>query len=210
MMRIVLGVVAAAMLASSAQALIISNGSFERGPADVGAFTTLGAGSSALPGWTIGDGGIDLIGNFWTASDGVRSVDLTAATAGSISQNVATVIGQTYTVRFDLAGNPDTGGQGILVKSLDVSVNGSNSVNYMFDTTGKTNSNMGWVGQSYVFVADSAVSNLKFTSLSGDFRGPAIDNISIAVPEASTWAMLIAGFGLVGVAARRRRTVIAA
>ena len=30
------------------------------------------------------------------------------------------------------------------------------------------------------------------------------------VPEAGTWAMLIAGFGLVGHAARRRRTAIAA
>ena len=31
-----------------------------------------------------------------------------------------------------------------------------------------------------------------------------------SVPEASTWAMLIAGFGLVGAAARRRRTVVTA
>jgi hypothetical protein len=31
-----------------------------------------------------------------------------------------------------------------------------------------------------------------------------------AVPEPASWAMLIAGFGLVGAAARRRRTVIAA
>ncbi|MBC7521213.1 MAG: choice-of-anchor C family protein [Sandarakinorhabdus sp.] len=209
-MRIILGVVAAAMLASSAQALVIANGSFERGPADVGAFTTLGAGSTALPGWTIGAGGIDLIGNYWTASDGVRSIDLTASTAGSISQDIATVIGTTYTVRFDLSGNPDTGGLGLLTKSLDVSVNGNNTANYTFDTTGKSNANMGWVGKSYVFVADSTVSTLQFTSLSGDFRGPAIDNISIAVPEASTWAMLIAGFGLVGAAARRRRTVVAA
>jgi hypothetical protein len=31
-----------------------------------------------------------------------------------------------------------------------------------------------------------------------------------AVPEASTWAMLIAGFGIVGAVARRRRNAIAA
>ena len=30
-----------------------------------------------------------------------------------------------------------------------------------------------------------------------------------AVPEASTWAMLIAGFGLVGVSMRRRRAIAA-
>ena len=34
-----------------------------------------------------------------------------------------------------------------------------------------------------------------------------LDNVVVSdVPEPSTWAMLIAGFGLVGVAARRRRT----
>ncbi len=31
-----------------------------------------------------------------------------------------------------------------------------------------------------------------------------------AVPEAATWAMLFAGFGMVGVAARRRKAVVAA
>jgi hypothetical protein len=38
------------------------------------------------------------------------------------------------------------------------------------------------------------------------------DNIRVltAVPEASTWAMLIAGFGLVGLAARRRKAMVAA
>jgi hypothetical protein len=33
---------------------------------------------------------------------------------------------------------------------------------------------------------------------------------TLAVPEPASWAMLIAGFGLVGAAARRRRTVVAA
>lgn len=31
-----------------------------------------------------------------------------------------------------------------------------------------------------------------------------------AIPEAATWAMLVAGFGLVGAAARRRKAVVAA
>jgi hypothetical protein len=34
----------------------------------------------------------------------------------------------------------------------------------------------------------------------------ALDNVSAAVPEPATWAMLIAGFGLVGGALRRRNT----
>jgi ABC-type amino acid transport substrate-binding protein len=35
-----------------------------------------------------------------------------------------------------------------------------------------------------------------------------ISEISGAVPEAATWAMLIAGFGMVGAATRRRRTSV--
>jgi len=40
--------------------------------------------------------------------------------------------------------------------------------------------------------------------------GAEFTNYAFAVPEASTWAMLIAGFGLVGAAARRRRAALAA
>ncbi len=45
-----------------------------------------------------------------------------------------------------------------------------------------------------------------------DSRGGYLDDISIslgAVPEPSTWVMLIIGFGLVGVAARRRQRAVA-
>ena len=38
-----------------------------------------------------------------------------------------------------------------------------------------------------------------------------LDNVSVgAVPEAATWVMLVAGFGFVGFASRRRRAVVAA
>lgn len=47
------------------------------------------------------------------------------------------------------------------------------------------------------------------TDLSGNDFG--IDDITLtAVPEPATWGLLIAGFGMVGVAARRRRTALVA
>lgn len=49
------------------------------------------------------------------------------------------------------------------------------------------------------------------TRFMGDLgQGYRIDTVSGAVPEPGVWAMLIIGFGLVGVAARRRSTVVTA
>ena len=43
----------------------------------------------------------------------------------------------------------------------------------------------------------------------GDFTAASVGTFNV-VPEPGTWAMLIAGFGMVGAARRRRRTVVAA
>ncbi len=62
--------------------------------------------------------------------------------------------------------------------------------------------------------AGEAITGLRFTSTGVAFE---VDNITGglglggggigAVPEPAAWAMMLAGFGLVGAAARRRRTV---
>lgn len=55
------------------------------------------------------------------------------------------------------------------------------------------------------FANDEFASKLRLTSAGRAFE---IDDIAgSAVPEPATWAMLLAGFGLVGFAARRRRVV---
>lgn len=209
-MRYGLAFTAAAILGGGAQAATIINGSFETGinPPTTGA-QQLGANNTNVEGWTIENGGIDWVGTFWQASNGTRSIDLTLVNAGAISQTIATVRKKTYYVTFDMAGNPNTGG-GPTLKSLDVTVNGGNLANYTFDTAGFSRPNMGWTSKLYTFVATSSSSTLRFRSNNGFSSGPTLDNIEIALPEPSSWAMFIVGFGLVGTAVRRRRAAIAA
>lgn len=61
---------------------------------------------------------------------------------------------------------------------------------------------------TFSFVAASPGSvRLAFGSTSSDNVGPLLDNVSLqisAIPEPGTWAMMIAGFGLIGGTMRRR------
>lgn len=69
----------------------------------------------------------------------------------------------------------------------------------------------GNTGRFYGFISDVAFTTVTFAGVQND--GFAIDNVSFAggtVPEPASWAMLIAGFGLVGATARRRRFARAA
>ncbi len=66
----------------------------------------------------------------------------------------------------------------------------------------------GWFLQTFRFTANDANPLLTFVANgtpSGQPPFALLDGVSVAVPEPSTWAMLIAGFGFVGAAARRRR-----
>ncbi|WP_419815178.1 PEPxxWA-CTERM sorting domain-containing protein [Glacieibacterium sp.] len=70
-------------------------------------------------------------------------------------------------------------------------------------TSGNTN-------RRYFFVADAGerITGLTLSSGQNSFE---IDNLATgAVPEPATWALMIAGIGMVGVAQRRRRNVVAA
>jgi choice-of-anchor C domain-containing protein len=181
------------------------NGSFEIGPYP-GSYITLIAGDTSITGW-VTQGSIDYIGSYWTASDGSRSLDLNGYyTQGGISQTFDTVAGTLYNVSFDLAGNSD--GPPV-IKVLLVS-GGSATSTYTFSDTG-SNSNMGWVTESFMFYAQGPSSTITFTSITGDANyalsnsfGPALDNVNVnAVPEPTS--LLLFGLGLIGLAGIRRK-----
>jgi hypothetical protein len=119
------------------------------------------------------------------------------------------VAGQSYTLSFDMSGNPDNfrsetriaiiGAGGATIGSASYTLTGAN-----------TRSNMLWQSELFNFVATGATTEIRFTSGNGGDNccfGGAIDNVAVggAVPEPATWGMMIAGFGGIGALARRRR-----
>jgi choice-of-anchor C domain-containing protein len=191
-----------AMLPNASQAAVFTNGSFEQGTFTGNPFDTVNAGSSAITGWTVGPGSVDWIGSYWNPQNGNRSIDLSGDGNGSLSQSFDTIIGQAYAVTFYVAGNPDGGP---IVKTFDTGVNVV--IPETFDNQGFTRSSMGWTPYSFEFTATALTSTLSFTSTTNTPFGAALDNVSVtAVPEASTWAMMILGFLGVGFVAYRRKS----
>lgn len=202
---------ALAITSPAFSATLITNGSFELGNTS-GAFSTASAGSTDITGWTVDAGSVDYISSYWAASDGVRSIDIAGSAIGALSQSFATTAGKSYLVSFDLSSNPDLSAPRDLHVSID---GGAPSIFTHPGATGKDAAGMNWTSQSFTFLAAGPTSTITFTTngTAQGFFGPALDNVVAAVvPEPAAWALMLAGFGLVGGAMRRRgssRSVLA-
>ena len=171
---------------------LIRNGSFEEGPGTP-VFLNLRGGSTALPGWVVTGEGIDLVGaGYWRSSEGTYAIDLDGSARsrttpphvrGGIAQTFATLAGKRYRVTFDLAGNTN---RGPTRKPLRVRAAGD-SADFVFDATGKTGQNMGWVPKEWVFTAAADSTTLEFTSLTQSPEtgyGAAIDRVAVVLLDA--------------------------
>jgi hypothetical protein len=171
---------------------------------------------------------IDCVGNSGNCLDLAGTPGPGTITTTSINF----VAGRTVTVSFDLSGNQRDGA--VDTFSLVTAFNAPNSgfvgvnsgppaftlpawvgaLNFtpFVETIAGTR---GFVTYSAFFTPTNAGSfTLAFTGSGGGNVniGPIIDNVLVtqgAIPEPASWAMLIAGFGLVGAASRRRRAVVA-
>lgn len=219
-MRHLLAIAALALgTTTAANAATIVNGSFENlgvtvpvAPRNSSFYEVLAPNSTAITGWTVGTvgttglSGVDIVYKYWQQTDGNYSLDLSARDAGSISQLLTGLtVGGHYTLTFEMAGNP----AGVSPKSLLLSIGSLTPETFsILSGVGHNSRNaMNWQEQSYSFVANSTTALLTFESLNRGNAGAAIDNVSISgglVPEPSSWMMMIAGFGLVGFAARRK------
>lgn len=220
----IIGLAAAGALAlsagsASAAVNLLTNGSFE----DTGTAVqqgwggyTYGAGYSLpLPGWTVDDGSVDITVNapspsgLWgPAADGVNSLDINGWNAGTISQTVTTTPGATYLVSFfysrNAAGAPDPATAEVSAGGVTLDVSAANDGSFGGPFA------MLWKPAHFTFTGTGSDTLTLKATVDGN-GGVFFDGVSVtgSVPEPASWALMIGGFGLAGVALRRRRVALA-
>lgn len=220
---------AAAALAAATPALsanLIVNGGFEDPPIPDGTFAALGGGG-AIPGWEILGVDTALVSNSYGESNitfqahsGQAFMDLSgvgnSGPTSGIAQDVATVIGQIYTLQF-WVGNADGSGNAnyLLPSTVNLSIDGGGLLSFTNSATTPALNN--WRRFATTFTATGTTTNIAFlngTDLADAQTG--LDDVSLvegiaAVPEPSSWALMIAGFALTGAMLRRGcRAIVAA
>ena len=208
--------VASLGVAQNATANILVNGGFEtpiQGDPNFAAFN-VPAGSSLITGWNIVQGNVDLTNTCCygplvntTNLSSLQAVDLVGDGAfGGLSQSFATVVNQAYTLTFAYSHNfgAPSSDYAAQVTVADLS----------FEIAQASNERI-WLIFSQNFIANSTSTLLTFINTRGGSSGGIyLDDVSVeavaagpvaAVPEPSTWAMMLLGFAGVGFMAYRRK-----
>lgn len=156
--------------------------------------------NASLTNWTVSNGSIDVIGtgyfNFYPEKGNFLDLDGSTRNAGKITTHTAFSLnpGITYLLSFDLGSSKygDT-------NSVNVSLGNFSEIFTLAP-------NAGWQQFTRSFTVLSGMSsNLSFDHAGGDNMGLMLDNVSVtAVPEAETYALMLAGLGLIGFSVRRR------
>lgn len=182
-----------AALPTLASANLVVNGSFE---ADAQASGTWSVGP--LTGW---NSGAELRNNVaGTASDGVNFVELDHYFNGSIFQNFTGLSGQ-YNLSFDYSARP-----GVEKASNPIQAWWNGILLTTVTASGIGQSDNNWLTLDFL-VSGTGSDILTFAAAgTSDSLGGSLDNVILtAVPEPETYGMMLAGLGLIGFAARRRR-----
>jgi hypothetical protein len=195
----------ASLIAPAGAANLLVNGGFEN-PTGVGYEIVMG-GSNRITGWTTINNGVEWFNAtpWGGAAEGLMVVDLAnyVYTGGGIQQSFATVVGQRYDLSFNLSTMGGYGRDG--TAHFDVSVNGQD-FDYDLVNAGGT---LNWETKTISFVAASTLTTLSFSNSQNPFLHFAdVDGVSVqaaAVPEPATGTSLLAGLGVLGFMARRRR-----
>jgi len=217
-------------LASAAPALsssLLTNGGFES--PDIGSAAYYGAGVTTITGWTVAlqpgtpagtqiqftdNAGFCALGV--CASEGSQFLDLTGVVGrggGVVSNGFATTLGATYAVSFDVGAFLVAGQGSFGDATVDLFIDDAFVASFT-NVLSRTTVGTEWERFSRNFTGTGKAMTVGlFASLStgSSNLGVGLDAVSVdliapprAVPEPASWAMMIAGFGLLGAVMRRR------
>jgi len=213
-------VAGALTLSHPASAGVLFADGFESPVVTPGAFQNFNTGTTFGP-WTVVGPQVSIVSTTFTqngisfvAQQGNQWLDLTGdganSTADGVKTTLATTIGQAYNLSFYVGNVVDPGPNGIFGTSstVDVLVNGSMAL-AATNSAGTGSASLVW--QQFSLAGVATTNSTTFAFLNGDPSGDnsnGLDNIVIttgAVPEPSTWAMMILGFVGLGFMAYRRK-----
>jgi hypothetical protein len=178
-------------LFASGPATLIANGSFEL-PTVIGSDQEFGAPSTAITGWQISAGSVDVVGSgtiLGSAHSGLQMIDINGSSAGAIEQSFATVPGNRYRLELFYSNNPNPA-SALPSYSASVSLVGTTQLlNALVTHAGATEFDMNWLPFARSFTADSTMTRLVLSSGQGGYNGIYFDAVSV-IPEPSHVAML--------------------
>ncbi|HSG71219.1 MAG TPA: DUF642 domain-containing protein, partial [Planctomycetaceae bacterium] len=133
-----------------------------------------------LGAWKVERGSVEIVTKYWTPAEGEQSLDLSGFQnqPGTISQEIITVPGRKYRIRFSAAANPEPDDVATL-KQLKVFWGESESKTLEFDAKGYDFKNVGWKVYEFEAVATGKKTRLAFESLTTSPCGPILDDISV-------------------------------
>ena len=169
-------------------------------------------------GWTVTNGTVDIIGNgpngtlFDARPNNGYYIDLDGSSnppnAGrlALATGLSFAAGTAYELSFDL------GNSGTAPNTMTYGIDFASALDVMASVTRPTVGDPSDVGQfrrvSLIFTAPGATTGrIFFDHQGGDLNGLLLDDVrvAVAIPEPQTYALLLAGLGLLGFAARRKK-----
>ncbi|MDQ2858876.1 MAG: choice-of-anchor C family protein [Candidatus Eremiobacteraeota bacterium] len=172
-------------VAAAAPGNVLINGDFSQGELRHN-WTALYVGSHAIVGWRV-LAPVDYVSSaYWQTADSSRSVDLDGTPGpGAIAQTFATVPGDAYKVRFELAANTEGPPR---TKRVRVTAAGTTR-SFWVDVDGRSNGAMRYKLESLTFVAHSRSATLEFASLSrpGNWNGAVITGVVVREISDRLW-----------------------
>jgi hypothetical protein len=206
-MKIKLAILAAAVasvFSVSAQAAPVFSDNFDSYAAD-----QLNWIPPVLSGWTITNGSVDIIGSggsydFLPGNGSYVDLDGGSAHSGKLSHTLSLLAGHTYTLSFDLAGS-----QRGTTEIVDVKFGTTMEHSTLSSNDGFSHHTMNFtplISGSYSFDYQNNEFGAFIGNGDGNFIGALLDNVAVtSVPEPESYAMFMAGLGVMGFIARRRK-----